>query len=426
MSHSIKSSNIMNKKSINISELITKCENHLKESGYSEDCISIHVSKWQHGIKRYMDEKFISEYNEDIGEEYLCMATKNQPHGSVSHKTRSIHILTDFLVSGKIRRKIVSLVEYPLHGEIGEFVKILLDGLKKIRRCDSTIHDHRRILSHFVESLSLNSIYRITDVNEPAILAFIDSAQHGKRGHFISLRLFCRFLYQEKYIDKNFEYLFGKNRFPRCEKLPSVYDAAEIKQIEDSINQARAVGKRDYAIFLLAARLGLRSSDICGLSFSNLDWDNNIIRLIQRKTKRAIELPLLNDVGEAIINYLKYGRPISASGSSQIFLSARSPYMELTNSCLNGIITRMIKTSGVKCDNRKVGPHTMRHSLASQLLGNGVSLPVISEVLGHAKTQTTMDYLRIDLVNLMNCTLDVPDIKQEFYNQKGGVFYERV
>jgi site-specific recombinase XerD len=135
-------------------------------------------------------------------------------------------------------------------------------------------------------------------------------------------------------------------------------------------------------------------------------------------------LPLLNDVGEAIINYLKYGRPVSASCSSKIFLSARSPYMELTGFCINGIISRMIKTSGVKYNNRKAGPHAMRHSLASRLLGNGVSLPVISEVLGHEKTQTTMDYLRIDLVSLMNCTLDVPDIKQEFYSQKGGVFYE--
>jgi site-specific recombinase XerD len=86
-------------------------------------------------------------------------------------------------------------------------------------------------------------------------LPLLISARHSKRGHSISLRLFFRFLYQEKHIDKNFEYLFGKNRFPRREKLPSIYDAVEIKQIEDSINQASAVGKRNYAIFLLASRL---------------------------------------------------------------------------------------------------------------------------------------------------------------------------
>jgi hypothetical protein len=139
----------MNKKSINIVELIRMCEDHLREIGYSEACISTHETKWQHRIKWYMDEKFISECNEDVGEEYLRIVTKNQPHGSVSHKTRSIHVLTDFLASGKIRRKIVPLVEYPLCGETGEFVEKFLDGLKKIRRCDSTIRDYRRILKPF-------------------------------------------------------------------------------------------------------------------------------------------------------------------------------------------------------------------------------------------------------------------------------------
>jgi integrase len=414
----------MDKKSINVSDLIGMCENHLREIGYSEACITIHVKKWQHGIKRYMDENSISEYSEDVGEEYLRIATRNQPPGSISHKTRSIHILTDFLASGTIRKRIVPLVEHPLPGETGEAVEKFLDRLKILRRCDSTIRTHRRILSYFIESLSLRSIYKVANINGPAVLAFIDSAQHCKREHCISVRLFCGFLYEGKYMDKNLEYIFGKNNFPEREKIPSVYDAEEIGQMEKSVNQASVVGKRDYAIFLLAARLGLRSSDIRSLQFSNIDWDNNIIRLIQYKTKRAVELPLLKDIGEAIINYLSYGRPVSAS--SLIFLSARSPYRALTCESMSSIISRIIIVSGVKINNRKVGPHAMRHTLASQLLGNGVSLPVISEALGHEKTQTTMNYLRIDLGSLMRCTLDVPAVSSEFYDQKGGVFYERV
>ncbi|MDR0605271.1 MAG: tyrosine-type recombinase/integrase [Bacteroidales bacterium] len=351
----------MDKKSIKISDLIKMCENHLKEIGYSEDCITIHAKKWQHGIKRYMDENSISEYSEEVGEQYLRIATKNQSPGSVSHKTRSVHILTDFLITGTIRKRIIPLVEYPLSGEIGEVAEKFLNTLMKLRRCDSTIRSHRRILSYFIESLSLREIDKIVDINEPAVLAFIDSAQHCKREHFISLRLFCRFIYEEKLIDKNFAYLFEKNNFPEREKIPSVYDAMEVGQMEASINQASAVGKRDYAIFLLASRLGLRSSDIRDLQFSNIDWDNSIIHLIQYKTKRAIELPLLKDVGEAIINYLKYGRPVS--GSPLIFLSARSPYRALTGMSMSSIINRIIKVSGVKINNRKVGPHAMRHTM---------------------------------------------------------------
>lgn len=80
----------------------------------------------------------------------------------------------------------------------------------------------------------------------------------------------------------------------------------------------------------------------------------------------------------------------------------------------------------LKIRNRKFGPHAMRHTLASQLLRNGTSLPVISETLGHEKTKTTMNYLRIDFKNLVKCALDVPPINQKFYDQKGGIFYERI
>lgn len=128
------------------------------------------------------------------------------------------------------------------------------------------------------------------------------------------------------------------------------------------------------------------------------------------------------DIGEAIINYLKHARP--TSDLQNIFLTAISPYRAMTHIGLNGIISRIMQGSGVDISNRKFGPHSMRHSLASQLLNNGVSLPVISETLGHEKTQTTMEYLRIDMKNLAKCTLEVPIVNQEFYEQKGRVFYE--
>ena len=109
-----------------------------------------------------------------------------------------------------------------------------------------------------------------------------------------------------------------------------------------------------------------------------------------------------------------------------MFLSVVAPYRALNHISMNGIISRIITSSGIKINNRKFGPHAMRHTLASQLLSNGISLPIISETLGHEKTQTTMNYLRIDLKSLVKCTLDVPPVKQEFYDQQGGIFYERV
>ncbi|WP_417940467.1 tyrosine-type recombinase/integrase [Flagellimonas oceani] len=90
---------------------------------------------------------------------------------------------------------------------------------------------------------------------------------------------------------------------------------------------------------------------------------------------------------------------------------------------INGAVSRTISASGVDLKGRKFGPHAMRHTLASRLLNNGTSLPVISETLGHSDTQATMNYLRIDMDNLMRCALDVPLVSTNFYEQKGGVFY---
>jgi len=152
-----------------------------------------------------------------------------------------------------------------------------------------------------------------------------------------------------------------------------------------------------------------------------LDWDHNKIIFAQYKTGKPVELPLLAEIGEAVVNYLRYARPVS--NFQEIFLSARPPYRPMTRSSINGAISQIMRESGVDISQRKFGPHSMRHSLASRLLSNGISLPVISEVLGHEDTKNTMEYLRIDVSSLIKCSLDVPLVDNDFYNQKGGVFY---
>ncbi len=217
-------------------------------------------------------------------------------------------------------------------------------------------------------------------------------------------------------------YVLANYKWIKREKLPSVYTALEVKQIESSVIRSNAVGKRDYAVLLLATRLGLRASDIACLSFASLDWENSRITLTQYKTGKEIELPLLAEIGEAIINYLKFGR--THSDSPHVFLSARAPYRPMTRESVSNAVGQIIDASGIATGQRRHGPHSMRHSLASRLLEHSVSLPVISESLGHKKTESTMTYLRIDMKSLRQCALDVPNVALSFYRQKGGVFYE--
>lgn len=205
------------------------------------------------------------------------------------------------------------------------------------------------------------------------------------------------------------------------EKLPSYYSKEEILQFENQIDRLSIVGKRDYAMFLLASRLGLRSSDIRLLQFSDIDWDKNEIRIIQKKTKKPVILPLLEDVGTAIIDYVMNARPDTKDKS--IFVSFRAPYHVITAATFSGMVAKYIHRSDIDWGGKHHGSHSLRHSLATNLLGGNVSLPVISSILGHSSTNTTKSYLAIDVQSLMYCSHEVPDVDVDFYEQEGGDFY---
>lgn len=405
-----------------IQSLIADCIVQMRMDGYDEKCIKAHQMRWQKGIVLYMAETGVTQFSSQIGESFLSDVLPGLAASTQRAHRRSIHQLEDFMQTGIIRRRIVKLHNFPLEGEIGSAVLQYLNYLREQRRCELTIYNHRRLLSYFIEGLIQKGINKVCDITEEAIVAFIDHAQTCKSEHFYAIRQFCPFLYEKRLTSTNLSYVLARNNFPQHEKLPSVYNSDEIKQVESSIEQSSAVGKRDYAIFLLASRLGLRVSDIAALTWENIDWDNGKITLYQCKTKAPVELPLLKIVGEALVTYARDSRP--KSHFKEVFLSAKAPYRPMTRISLNGVVTRIMQSSGIETSGRRFGPHSMRHSLASNMLRQGTSLPTISSVLGHESTQTTMEYLRVDVTNLRECVLDIPLVDESFYSQKGGAFYD--
>lgn len=287
----------------------------LRKAGYSESTIRQYKKTCRLFIV-YMDINYI----QDCNVESIDLFLKTMPQ----EKTRLIHgtnyrllLFVNYLTDRTIQKPVVRYVIRKFSGEIGGIMTKYLHLLEEQRLSPKTIDGYEHVFSYFLRHLSLRNVSRISDIGEDDVLTFISSSQNSKQRVLATMRAFCRYLYEQKLINKNIDYVIGRNRYIVKEKLPSTYTCEEVLQIESSVNQSTPVGKRDYAMLLLATRLGLRSSDIAGLQFSNLDWDRNIIRLIQYKTKREIELPLLKDVGEAIINYVKYGRP--SSSSKQIY-----------------------------------------------------------------------------------------------------------
>ena len=258
-------------------------------------------------------------------------------------------------------------------------------------------------------------------IAENDILAFVSSHPTNKANIVSALRVLFRYWKDEHIVDDRFEELFDTYKVHKPERIPSYFTADEVRRIEQVVSRSSATGKRNYAMLLLASRLGLRASDIANLQFSDIDWDKNLITLTMQKTKKVIELPLLADVGNAIIDYLRHGRHESPLQS--VFLSSRAPYIAASKHMVCGAINEIIIKSGVDTSGKHHGPHSLRHSLARAMLKGGSMMPVISETLGHRSTQTTLAYLKIDICSLLKCALPVPEIADGFYMQRGGAFY---
>lgn len=203
-------------------------------------------------------------------------------------------------------------------------------------------------------------------------------------------------------------------RVVRNETVPHLWTADEVRAVVSAIDRSSAIGKRDYALILLVARLGLRTSDVRRLETSAIDWRRKEIRIVQSKTGIPLTLPLLDDVGWAIIDYLRDGRPETAS--PLVFVSHRHPYGALGGSA--SLVSRLYKyagRAGVEFEDGTMhGLHSLRGALARAMLEGGATLPAVSQTLGHADPDTTVKYyLRLDVEGLRECALDVEDVLGE-------------
>lgn len=404
-----------------LSELHKQLEKYIDENIFSENLKKKLL--YQFGrLSSFMETKLISVYDKNVGKEYLKF--RNIPGNSRFNKDnfrydeRYISLLNGML-KGKwiIKKKTQSFQASFPDNSLGFYVKDFLISYVNERRLSSiTKRYYYSSLQSFCEKAVEDKIYKPEDITSECILEFM-SSQSYKDHPATVLRSLLSDLYSKKVINFRTANILANYKTRSGHKLPSYYTIEEVVCIEKSVDRKYAMGKRDYAMILLATRLGLRSSDIRLLQFSNINWETNLIVIEQFKTKKMIELPLLNDVGEAIIDYIKHSRPKSIS--KYIFLRANAPYLELGGTALNAIFKKYFIKSNVEFAKKRHGPHSMRHSLATNLLKNGTSLPIISEALGHSNIASTMPYVHLDSQELLKCSLDVPMVCNNFYKQKG-------
>jgi site-specific recombinase XerD len=416
----------MKEKKQTIDELTEDFHRYLRSARRSENTIRLYLTAWKK-LKEYMSAHRLNIYTSKIGEAFLVSELGKYKYENLTRSKRDfvskIEALIDFQNTGRVllgtRRKPLK----QLNGAIGKTMKDFIIFKTTIYSLtESTINGYNLYLYAFNCFLSERRIRSVHKITSSEILQFIGGFNPEKPAAkhiaLCILRCYVQYLFERGLVSSDYSKKIPSDNYKHQPKLPTTFTKEEIKEFISSIDRGNPKGKRDYAIFLLALKLGIRSSDIANLKFENISWQTNEFIFEQKKTGNSITLPILPEVGNAIIDYLKYGRP--QSNENYCFLQIVFPYGKIAQHDIAYSVRFYLKRTNIDLRNRKHGPHTLRHSFASELLDHTTPLPIISEALGHSSTMSTMFYLRIDTSSLKQCALEVPPIPFSFYWQKGG------
>jgi site-specific recombinase XerD len=219
------------------------------------------------------------------------------------------------------------------------------------------------------------------------------------------LRGLFRFLFSRGLLNRDWASALHAPRQYCLAHVPRAMPPDQVLQLLRSIDRERRGGKRDFAMVLMAASLGVRASEIAGLCLEDLDWRKAAVRYKQRKNRKILWLPLSRPLIEALASYLENERPRNRAQRT-VFLRLTAPWEALTPGALAGIIGKRMRAAGIAASG-----HWLRHGFASELLRVGVNFSTLQELLGHSHISSTQIYTKIDLVQLR----EVAENDAEYY-----------
>lgn len=263
---------------------------------------------------------------------------------------------------------------------------------------------------HFlVWQLDRGGVQGLKDLSVQDIDLYMDARAPGQRRVSLKdyaerLRSLLRYMYRTRYVATDLAAQVNSPTLYAYEGVPSILEPDQIGRVLEMTQRDKSpMGLRDYAILLLLATYGLRSGEVRHLAIEDIDWRSDCLRVRHSKTGACSSLPLMPQVGEALLDYLRHGRP--KTQRREVFMRSRAPYRPLRN--LHGEIHRRLLAAGVKPPG-KSGPHIFRHARAVAMLRASVPQKIIGDVLGHRSTEATIPYLKLATEDLRTIALDVP------------------
>ena len=400
-------------------DLISELEQELLRLGYTKGSMTFYRRRWNQ-LMAYAEDRGECYYTEQLGMDFLKEFfgvtqedfSRTLPQAE-TQEIRVIRMVGDFQLHHAVLRR------YLKHKEILTtpfFVDIrsrFQSSCEKKGYSQVTTEHYVKQSSYLMDYLAAQGMNDFTAVTLDTVNAYIRTlagfSYKTVEQHICSLRAFFRFLYQEGIMPDDLAAKMPMVKARKQTAIPSVWTHEELKQLVGAIDRGSPKGRRDYAIILIACRLGLRCTDIKNLCFENFNWTEKKICFTQSKTGQPMELPLVPDVGWAVIDYLKYGRP--KVDSSRIFVRHMAPFLPFAEGDhLDQLIKAYMVKAHIPMRGKHRGMHSLRHTMASVLLEKDTPLPVISDIIGHLDTNSTAVYLKVDMERLAECPLDFEEV----------------
>ena len=255
-----------------------------------------------------------------------------------------------------------------------------------------TTHRYQYVAGRFLAACTASGV-EVGDVGAATINAFMTAECKASSNGWAkcvatALRSLLRYLYSEELISTSLAAAVTSPAGWRAASLPKALTSTELSSLLATCGRRSNAGRRDYAVLLLAARLGLRAGEIAGLDLDSINWDHGELRVLG-KGRRIDLLPVPPDVGRALAGYVRNGRP-AVRGA--LFQQLDAPHGRLAAASVTGIVYRSCDRAG----QARIGAHRLRHTAATQMLRAGASLPEIAQVLRHRSPNTTAIYAKVD------------------------------
>lgn len=407
----------MPKKSIEIIETIkggeldqniNKFLTYVEQQYTSETTIKKYYS-YIHKFKKYCYKNNITDpFSDTVFSEYFTYIYNFHSKQYYQYTIHALNAFKNFSLSQPLKKTYTDNEYIFKSSEFTNILSQFYTFLVQSEIKETTKMLHYNGIRRFLIYLEKQQILSFKQLAIGQIFDYINSsnlAHATKCSYSRTLKKFFDFTFNQNITAYSGNQIFSKIKRNYNQRILSFYSTKEISALLTIIDTSTILGKRNYAIILLAALLGFRASDIVNLKFSNIDWNNKLITIVQQKTGTKLIQPFPSEIFFALLDYWKNARP--STDITNFFITFTCPYRALCPASLSVMATKYFKLANIDISHRKHGMHSLRHSLANNMLHNNISFQDISASLGHSYMSTTTMYINSDINTMKLLSLEV-------------------